>query len=175
MNARPAPPASAGDTPRTRDFSPEDQPAVGRLIQDGLRHRWGASYDPSFNPDIDDLTTNYIAPGGQVVVAEIQSEIVAAGILCLEPAPAFLAPVATEPTVPRLRRISVSEEHRRKGLGRLIVEELFNRATALGFGVALVSTDTPWTDAVALYQSCGFVTVHTDTEETHLLRRAAGR
>lgn len=174
MNANTTPSSTDGRTPRTRDFSTEDQAAVSRLIEDGLRHRWGSKYDSSYNPDIVDLWANYVAPGGQIVVAEIDTEIVATGILCIEPAPSFVAPLSEAQTIPRLRRISVSEAHRRKGLGRLIVEDLFDRSTKLGFTEALVSTDTPWTDAVALYESCGFTTIYTDTEETHLLRRTAG-
>ena len=151
MNAKPTSTNTSGEAPRIRDFSTEDQTAVSRLIEEGLRYRWGSSYDSSYNPDLVDLWANYVTPGGQIVVA-----------------------LTSEPVIPRLRRISVSEDHRRKGLGRLVVQELFDRAAALGFTQALVSTDTPWTDAVALYQSCGFEAIYSDTEETHLLRRTAG-
>lgn len=175
MNATFPPSSDGGKSPRTRDFEPADQPAVRQLIQDGLRQRWGPSFDPSCNPDLDNLWTNYVAPGGQIVVTESNDDIIATGILCLEPTPPFVAALTDEQIIPRLRRISVSQNHQRQGLGRLIVEELVSRAFALGFRSVLVSTDTPWTDAVALYQSCGFATVNIDAEETHLLRRAAGR
>lgn len=172
MNAKPQ--RSAGDRPHVRDFEAKDQPRVRQLIQDGLRSRWGPSFDPTANPDTDDLLAHYVAPGGQITVVEIGGEPVATGILCLEPPPTFVQHLAEGPKMPRLRRISVSGEHRRKGLGRLVVDDLVRRATELGFGRVLVSTDTPWTDAIALYRSCGFTPVHTDTEETHLLRRTAG-
>ncbi|MEM7323780.1 MAG: GNAT family N-acetyltransferase [Actinomycetota bacterium] len=159
---------------RTRDFRPADQTAVRDLIQAGLRSRWGAGYDPSANPDTDDLTANYLDPGGEIAVVDVDGTPVATGILCVEQPPGFVAAVTGTTPIGRLRRISVSEHHQRRGLGRLIVQDLVRRSAHRGLRYALVSTDTPWVDAVALYESCGFVTVHVDGEETHLLRGTEG-
>lgn len=152
-----------------REFRPQDQAVVRDLIQSGLRSRWGADFDESANPDTDDLWTNYVEPGGEIVVCEVDGMIAAVGILTIEPSPAYTSTVTTDAELPRLRRISVSDDHRRQGLGRLIVDELVRKAAGRGATNVLVSTDTPWTDAVALYRSCGFKPIHQDDEEIHLL------
>lgn len=154
----------------TRDFRRQDQRSVRDLIQDGLRSRWGSSFDEAANPDTDDLWLTYVDKGNEIVVAEVDGTVVATGILCIEPTPPQAAALIAGRTAPRLRRISVSDDHRRQGLGRLIVEELVRRASDRGFDQVLVSTDTPWTDAIALYESCGFTPIYNDPEETHLLR-----
>lgn len=152
-----------------RDFKPGDQASVRELIQEGLRSRWGTSFDPAANPDTDDLATNYSASGAEIVVVEVNGRVAATGILSIEPRPSFLTSLSG-PRIARLRRISVSNRHRRQGLGRLVVDELVRRATDRGYSTVVVSTDTPWTDAIALYQSCGFNEVFRDDEETHLVR-----
>ena len=51
-----------------RDFARRDQRAVRDLILDGLRERWGDGFDPSYNADLEDITSSYVAKGAEVVV-----------------------------------------------------------------------------------------------------------
>jgi GNAT superfamily N-acetyltransferase len=128
-----------------RTFCREDQPVAEALIQAGMAERWGATYDPAMNPDVADLWTSYVAAGADVVVAEVDGAVVATGIL-----------LAVDGTTGRIRRMSVDAAHRRRGLARQVVGELLGRAARRGLTRVVVRTDTPWTDAVALYRSCGF-------------------
>lgn len=139
-----------------RDFNLPDQPAVQDLVLNGLRERWGESFDESFNSDLDDIVETYINRGADVVVAERSGRIVATGMLIFE-----------RPRQARIVRMSVATQHRREGLARLVVAELVARARCRNVEELQVLTDTPWESAVALYRSCGFVEVGSDSADTH--------
>ena len=126
-------------------FEPRDQPAVRQLILSGMRDRWREQYKASTNPDVDDMWSSYIAGGGEVVVWEEGTMIVATGTLVPDPDGGG-----------RILRMSVDRSYRRRGLGRRIVTELVERAQQRGLKRLRVTTDTPWLDAVALYSACGF-------------------
>lgn len=74
--------------------------------------------------------------------------------------------VPEEKATGRIVRMSVEREHRRKGLGRRVVDELVSRARNRDMTEIRVLTDTPWTSAVELYRSCGFVEVGRDDTDT---------
>jgi GNAT superfamily N-acetyltransferase len=138
-----------------RDFRPDDQEPLRELVLTGMRERWGDAYDPSVNPDLDNISASYVERGAEVVVIETGGEIVATGML--QPG---------RDDRGRIVRVSVDQAHRRKGFGRQVVNELVWRARRRGMLEVVVLTDTPWTSALALYRSCGFNDVaqdHTDT------------
>jgi GNAT superfamily N-acetyltransferase len=138
-----------------RDFRPDDQEPLRELVLTGMRERWGDAYDPSVNPDLDNISASYVERGAEVVVIETGGEIVATGML-----------QHGRDDRGRIVRVSVDQAHRRKGFGRQVVNELVWRARRRGMLEVVVLTDTPWTSALALYRSCGFNDVaqdHTDT------------
>lgn len=140
-----------------RDFVPGDQAAVRELVLGGLRERWGDAYDPSANPDLDDISASYVDAGVEVVVVEIASEIVATGMLRPE-----------GDRRGRIVRVSVDQAHRRRGFGRQVVQELVRRARRRNMVEVVVLTDTPWASALALYRSCGFEDIGQDDTDSHL-------
>lgn len=140
-----------------RTFRRDDQAAVEALIQAGMAERWGATYDPAANPDVADMWTSYVEQGAEVVVVELDGVVVATGTLL------HLAPDTV-----RIVRMAVHAGRRRRGLGRAVVAELLDRARRGGCSRAVVRTDTPWTDAVAMYRSCGFEVEAQDEVETDL-------
>jgi ribosomal protein S18 acetylase RimI-like enzyme len=141
-----------------RDFEPRDHEPVRELVLAGMRERWGDAYDPSANPDLDNISACYVDRGADVVVAEFGGEIVAAGILW---------PEAHDRG--RIVRVSVDQAHRQRGFGRQVVEELIRRARRRGMLELVALTDTPWTSALALYRSCGFREVREDETDTHFV------
>jgi GNAT superfamily N-acetyltransferase len=149
-------PAIGDDHHVMRDFTPGDQTAVRELVLGGMRERWGDAYDPSANPDLDDISASYINWGAEVVVVDIEGEIVATGTLLPE-----------RNRRGRIVRMSVDAAHRRKGFGRQVVEELVRRARRRGMFEVVVLTDTPWTSALALYRPLGFDYVSQDDTDTH--------
>jgi ribosomal protein S18 acetylase RimI-like enzyme len=54
-------------------------------------------------------------------------------------------------------RVSVAPAHRRRGLARAIVEALVTEALVRGLDSVWVETNDDWEDAIALYQSIGFL------------------
>ena len=128
-----------------REFTSGDQASVRELVLEGMRERWGAAYDPAFNSDLDDIVGNYVDHGADVVVIEIEGEVVATGML-----------LPDADGTGRIVRMAVGGERRRQGLGRLVVEELV-RPGARSMSEVRVHTDAPWTSAVELYLSAGFV------------------
>ena len=145
-----------------RDFDPRDQDSVRRLVLEGLRERWGETFEDGRNPDLDDIADTYVHAGAEVVVAERGGQIVGTGTLL---------PVGEG--CARIVRMSVDRRCRREGVARRVVMELVDRARARGMREVLVSTDTPWTSAVDLYRSCGFVEVGRDETDTHLRMQLA--
>lgn len=139
-----------------RSFTPQDQDAVRILVLDGLRERWGAAYRNDVNPDLDDITANYVERGADVVVAEVVGEVVACGLVLPE-----------APDLGRILRVSIHRDHRRQGLGRSIVTELVARARRRELRTLVVRADTPWSSALALYRSVGFVQTGQDATDTH--------
>ena len=127
-----------------RDFDVSDQSAFRELVLSGLAERWGESFDASFNRDLDDIAGTYVAHGADVVVVENGDQVVAGGILR-----------SVDGDRGRIVRMSVDRRCRRQGLGRHVVDELLRRARGRGFREVVVSTDTPWMSAVALYRACG--------------------
>lgn len=139
-----------------RDFRPGDQEPVRELVLGGMRERWGDAYDPTANPDLDNITTTYVERGADVVVVEVGGDILATGTL---------QPEGDDRG--RIVRVSVDQAHRRQGFGRQVVVELVRRARRRGMHELVVLADTPWTSALALYRSCGFEDVSQDGTDTH--------
>jgi N-acetylglutamate synthase-like GNAT family acetyltransferase len=129
-----------------RDFRPDDQASVRDIVLAGMRDRWGDAFDPAANVDLDDIWTYYVLErGAEVVVCEEEGAIIATGTLL---------PVDIQ--TGQLVRIAVIRQQRRKGIATAIVKELQRRARQNEMKTLLVTTDLPWTDAVALYRACGF-------------------
>ena len=143
-----------------RDFETRDQGAVRDLVLSGLGERWGEAFDSARNPDLDDITSSYVGRGADVVVVDVEDVIVAIGML-----------VPEGDDRGRILRMSVDHGHRRRGFGRLVVEELVARARRRGMIEVVVLTDTPWTSAVALYRSCSFDEIGRDDTDTSFVMR----
>lgn len=123
-----------------------------------MRERWGDAYDQARNTDADDLWASHVVDKGAAVrILELEGEVVAVGAL---------VPDGTD--AGRLVRISVDARHRRRGLATAIVRSLVGVARDRGMARVVVATDIPWSDAVALYQACGFEEQGRDDTDVHL-------
>ncbi len=125
-----------------RPFEPRDQEAARALILEGFRERFG-EIDEALNPDLHDIAASYAS--GLFVVACDASAI--AGTGALTPQPDGTAIVS---------RMSTAAEHRRKGVGRSVLEHLVAHAKSIGSTRLVLGTNVEWTDAIAFYQACGF-------------------
>ena len=142
---------------RIREFTPADQEVAEAVIQAGMGDRWGDDYDPTSNPDLHDIEASYMTNGRVFLVAEMMDGlIVGTGAL-----------VPEGRGVSRILRISVSRDWRRQGIAKALVAELLAAARRAGSTKVVVSTDTPWLEAIALYEATGFIVTGTDDIETH--------
>ncbi len=125
-----------------RPFEPHDQEAARALILDGFRERFG-EIDETLNPDLHDIAASYA--NGLFVVACDGAAI--AGTGGLTPQPDGTAIVS---------RMSTAAKHRRKGVGRAVLDHLVTHARSIGGKRLVLGTNIEWADAIAFYQACGF-------------------
>jgi len=128
---------------RIRPFAPADQAAARTLILEGLREHWGW-LDPGRNPDLDNITASYVAPGHIFLIAEIEHGLAGTGALDIHGA------------IGQIVRVSVRPKYRRRGAGRALVVALLEAARARGLARVWMETNDDWSNAIGLYRQCGF-------------------
>ncbi len=130
-------------------FQPADQQEAKALILDGLVGHWGW-LDPTKNPDLDDIAASYA--GGVFLTARQAGRLVGTGALL---------PRGEETA--EVLRMSVAADVRRQGIGRLILEQLCQRARESGVRRIVLETTHTWREVVAFYLRFGFhITHYTD-------------
>lgn len=127
-------------------FRPEDQAQVKSLILAGLSEHWG-TLDPTKNPDLDDIRATYA--NATFLVAWRQGRIVGTGAL-----------VPRSDGIAEIVRMSVVQDLRRRGVGRLILQQLVERAQAAGYRQVILETTATWREVVEFYQRYGFHITH---------------
>jgi ribosomal protein S18 acetylase RimI-like enzyme len=135
-------------------FRPEDQAQVKSLILAGLGEHWG-TIDPTKNPDLDDIRTTYAS--ATFLVARRQGRIVGTGAL-----------VPRSDGVAEIVRMSVAKDLRRRGVGRLILQQLIERAQAAGYRQVILETTATWREVIEFYQRCGFHITHYRDSDVYL-------
>jgi ribosomal protein S18 acetylase RimI-like enzyme len=139
-----------------RPFQAQDQPVVRELIQAGLGEHFGF-VDRTLNPDLDDIMASYIAAGHHFVVATIDDQIVGTGALVVQPG-----------GVAELVRITVRPERRRQGIGRQVVLALIVHARRRSCTAIWVETNRDWSEAIRLYERCGFLLTARDSGSVYM-------
>lgn len=142
-----------------RPFTPTDQTATRQLILEGLGSHFGF-IDETMNPDLDNIWQHYVVPGNVFVIAEIKGQIVGTGGLIEE-----------AKGIGRLVRMSVSAHQQRRGIGRMLVQHLVQKAHEQNYQRLLVETNHDWFNAIGLYQSCGFREYDRDEESIHFQQK----
>lgn len=127
-----------------RPFRTEDQPAIRVLIVSGWAEHSGDE-QRSAHADIDDIMADYVLLGNPFFVAESDSRVVGCGGLLIRGR-----------DLGQMVRVAVSPQHRRRGIGRALVERLVREARDLGLARVIVESDRDWQAAIALYLACGF-------------------
>lgn len=138
----------------------EDAHAVIALIAGVYAEYPGCVLDlPGVDDDLPVLADRLAGAGGRGWVLTDDREVVA----CVGVTPAVLE---HEPAA-HLKRLYVASTHRRRGLGRALVELVEHHAVAR-HGARLIDlwSDTRFTDAHRLYERCGFVATG-ETRDLH--------
>ncbi len=105
-----------------------------------------------FDDELAALPGDYAAPGGALLVALVDGQ--PAGCAALRPLPEADYPNACE-----MKRLYVRRAFRRFGLGRLLAQELLDRATEAGYSTLLLDTLDDMEAARGLYATLGFVEI----------------
>ena len=138
-----------------RPFTSADQAAVRALVLAGLQDHWG-TLDPTLNPDLNDIAGWYQPLDGYTVVAEIDNQIVGTGTMH-----------RADDQTGVLVRMSVSRDHRGKGIGKALVTALAEAARARGYTRLICETTDTWQDAIALYRATGFTIIDQHNGDYH--------
>ncbi|HET7056800.1 MAG TPA: GNAT family N-acetyltransferase [Thermomicrobiales bacterium] len=138
-----------------RPFASADQAAVRTLVLAGLQDHWG-TLDPTLNPDLNDIADWYASLDGYTVVAEIDDQIVGTGTMH-----------RADDQTGVLVRMSVSRDHRGRGIGKALVSALADRARLRGYSRLVCETTDTWQDAIALYRATGFTIIDQRNGDYH--------
>jgi putative acetyltransferase len=114
---------------------------------------YGLEPDPgATDADLDDIEQSYFARGGAFSVLETQDGTIigAYGLYRMD-----------EHTC-ELRKMYLHADYRGKGLGKRLLEDALAQARDRGFTKVVLETASVLKEAIALYQSYGFVPHHPD-------------
>ncbi|NHC44566.1 GNAT family N-acetyltransferase [Motilibacter aurantiacus] len=135
----------------TRPLQTEADAAAFR----SLNEEWISRYftiEPEDRRQLDDPFGVIVEPGGEVLVAELDGEVV--GCVALRPA---------GDGVYELSKMAVAPARRGRGIGRHVIAAAVERARALGATSLFLGSSTKLAPAVHLYESFGFVHVPAQT------------
>jgi len=133
--------------PRLRPATNDDCEQIRDLVY-GVLGEYGLKPDPgATDADLNDIEQAYFASGGAFYVLEGQHGpiIGAYGLYRID-----------ERTC-ELRKMYLRREYRGKGLGKRLLEDALVHARRLGFTNVVLETASVLEEAIALYQSYGFV------------------
>ncbi|MHC4567855.1 MAG: GNAT family N-acetyltransferase, partial [Planctomycetota bacterium] len=130
----------------------EDRQDVTNLVY-GVLKEYGLKPDPqATDADLKDIERSYFERGGAFFVLEDRdgSVIGAYG----------LYPIENQTC--ELRKMYLHKSHRGKGLGKFLLDSALEQATELGFKRVTLETASVLKEAIALYESYGFVECQPD-------------
>ena len=127
-------------------FQPKYQAEAKDLILAGLAEHWGA-LDPSKNPDLNDIGSNYSK--GLFLVALQDNQLIGTGAI-----------VPTSNGVAEIVRMSVATTMRRNGIGNMILGRLCEHAKSNGYKRIILETTDTWQEAIEFYKRFGFQITH---------------
>lgn len=125
--------------------SNQDTEAV-RILVFGVLRSYGFRPDPaSTDRDLEDVEEHYFSKEGWFAVLEDGGGIIGSyGVMRLGSG------------MCELRKMYLDARFRRRGLGKLLLEDAMAKARALGYAVMVLETASVLKEAAALYQSYGF-------------------
>jgi GNAT superfamily N-acetyltransferase len=133
--------------------TPDHQAAVHDLFKEYLnwasaeiQRQYNAIFDPAAILDHDMAELHiFLPPGGRLLLAYADSA--AAGCACVR---------ANNDRIAELKRMYVHPSHRRKGIGRALVDAVIKEVRLAGYSTLRLDSAGFMTDAHALYRSFGF-------------------
>jgi len=128
-----------------RAQSPDQVDEVRRLFREYERFLGVDLCFQSFEEELAGLPGQYGPPDGVLLMAMDGRQV--AGCVALR---------KLEDGVCEMKRLYLSPQYRRRGLGRLLAERILNEAAALGYRVMRLDTLDKLKEAMGLYEAMGF-------------------
>jgi ribosomal protein S18 acetylase RimI-like enzyme len=128
-----------------RQFRPDDATSVWALNDAALDDAGVHVGRGPWEQDLRAIPSTYLRSGGDFLVGLAAGELVGMGGL-----------LPHTPWVAEIKRMRVHPSHQRRGLGRLILEELEARARGLGFREIQLDTTEEQIAAQRLYEGAGY-------------------
>ena len=128
-----------------RSFRNEDEQAVWQLHDLALEDAGAHGGSGPWEDDLRDIPATYLDSGGDFLVGLVDGELVAMGGLLL-----------VSPGEAEVRRMRVHPDFQRRGLGRLLLRRLEERAQALDCETIRLDTTDQQTAARRLYERSGY-------------------
>ena len=116
------------------------------------RFETGLDRDAALTTEVDEISP----PNGLFLAARLSGKPVGCGVLKI-----------VEPGVADIKRMWVSDLVRGRGVGRRLLRRLVNEARALGLRQVRLETNRVLAEAIALYETEGFVEVEPFNDEPH--------
>jgi putative acetyltransferase len=130
-----------------RPWEPRDRQIVAQLIGRILAE-YGLGWEPKgADRDVIEVEEFYQATGGEFWVIEQQGRVVGTSAYY---------PVKREDNAVEIRKMYLSSEVRRQGLGRFLLQQLEQAIAARGFQTIWIETASVLAEAVKLYESSGY-------------------
>lgn len=123
-----------------------------------LNEQWIAQHfvvEAEDRRQLDDPVAAYVAPGGQILLAELDRRVVGCVALAPGGGGAF-----------ELSKMAVATEMRGRGAGRRLLAAAIAHARELGATSLFLGSSTKLADAVHLYEDAGFI--HVDPATLHM-------
>jgi GNAT superfamily N-acetyltransferase len=140
------------------EVSKETQDQAKNIILSGLRERFGY-LDESYNKDLDDIYHYYMNGENVFLIGRLHTKVICTAALIHE-----------ELHIGRVVRMSVLQDHRRRGYARRMLEEIERQALNQGFRKIVVETTNTWNDAISFYESHGYIEYDRDEDEVHMMK-----
>ncbi|OGN98775.1 MAG: hypothetical protein A2Y89_05745 [Chloroflexi bacterium RBG_13_51_18] len=131
-----------------RRYQAEDKEAVKALHYAGLA-QFGATEDPYYDSDLDDIEGIYINKHGDFIVGLENKEIIAMGAL-----------KKVSDTRGEIKRIRVRRDCQRRGHAQMILSRLMEIAQELGYKELCLDATVNNIPAQRLFEKCGFIETH---------------
>ena len=127
-------------------FQSEYQAEAKNLVLAGLAEHWG-TLDPTKNRDLNDISSTYA--NGIFLVAWQNNQIIGTGALL---------PMSNDTA--EIVRMSVVANMRRKGIGKMILQKIYERSKIDGYKRLVVETTETWNEVIEFYKQFGFQITH---------------
>lgn len=128
-----------------RDAEPEDVDGVRLLIREYVESLGLDLGFQGLEEELSQLPGKYAAPEGALLVASSGTTL--CGCVALK---------KLEPGICEMKRLYVREGFKGRGIGRMLVSHILERAKAGGYRAMRLDSLETMQQAVALYRSCGF-------------------